>query len=304
MSIPEWGADRPLDEAIVRRAVAEFDPGADLSTLEELGSGWDYDVWALDRRRVARFPRRAEVVDTTRREARFMPRALEALQPAGVRVPEVFAVAEGSETFPHPFLIQRRLWGVPLEALSRSRFSPRLARHLGRTLAAVHGMECEPELLEPPDDYAGDDVAHALEVTSRLDPDLAERIADPLDWLRSDPDPPVPYDGPPVVIHNDLSPEHVRIARNGLTVLGLMDWSDVTLGDPARDFAVLYCWGGAEAVERIVEGYGPVGPEFLDRVRWTARVTALPWLQEVVERGGDTEKHVRWIHAAFDRAGD
>jgi len=299
VTIPEWGADRPLDEGIVRRALAEALPDLKPSTVEPIGSGWDFDTWALGLQRVARFPRRAEVVETTLREARFMPKATAALRPLDIATPEVRALAEPTEAFPYPFLIQRRLWGLPLQALKPGRFSPRLARHLGRCIRAIHDLDCEDGLLEDSTDYADAEIEHALELTDRLDEALADRIAGPLEWLRTGPVGPPSYEGPLAVIHNDLSPEHVRIARNGLTVLGVMDWSDVTRGDPARDFSVLHCWGGRMAVERTLEGYGDHDPGLPERAAWIGRITALPWLQEAAERHGDVDKHIRWIERAF-----
>jgi len=216
VTIPEWGADRPLDEGIVRRALAEALPDLKPSTVEPIGSGWDFDTWALGLQRVARFPRRAEVVETTLREARFMPKATAALRPLDIATPEVRALAEPTEAFPYPFLIQRRLWGLPLQALKPGRFSPRLARHLGRCIRAIHDLDCEDGLLEDSTDYADAEIEHALELTDRLDEALADRIAGPLEWLRTGPVGPPSYEGPLAVIHNDLSPEHVRIARTGL----------------------------------------------------------------------------------------
>ena len=41
----------------------------------------------------------------------------------------------------------------------------------------------------------------------------------------------------------------------GTTVTGLIDFEDVTIGDPAIDFVGIYVTYGMEAVERIRDGY-------------------------------------------------
>src|SRR5690606_13803533 len=48
----------------------------------------------------------------------------------------------------------------------------------------------------------------------------------------------------PAILHADLSPEHVRFDPDAAVLTGVIDWGDVRIGDPARDFIFLYeDWG-------------------------------------------------------------
>ena len=58
-----------------------------------------------------------------------------------------------------------------------------------------------------------------------------------------------------VPVHCDLGCEHILIGEDGTTVTGLIDFEDVTIGDPTIDFVGIYVTYGMEAVERVQESY-------------------------------------------------
>ena len=57
------------------------------------------------------------------------------------------------------------------------------------------------------------------------------------------------------LVHCDLGCEHVLIGDDGTTVTGLIDFEDVTIGDPTIDFVGIFVTYGMEAVERVRDGY-------------------------------------------------
>ena len=57
------------------------------------------------------------------------------------------------------------------------------------------------------------------------------------------------------LVHCDLGCEHILIGEDGTTVTGLIDFEDVTIGDPTIDFVGIYVTYGMEAVERVQESY-------------------------------------------------
>jgi len=65
------------------------------------------------------------------------------------------------------------------------------------------------------------------------------------------------YDGPGVLLHNDLKPAHIfgsaQQGRQRLTAV--IDWGDASIGDPAADIARLSMAGPA-ATAAFLEGYG------------------------------------------------
>ncbi len=53
------------------------------------------------------------------------------------------------------------------------------------------------------------------------------------------------------LVHCDLGCEHILIGDDGTTVSGLIDFEDVTIGDPTIDFVGIFVTFGMEAVERM-----------------------------------------------------
>ena len=57
------------------------------------------------------------------------------------------------------------------------------------------------------------------------------------------------------LVHCDLGCEHILIGEDGTTVTGLIDFEDVTIGDPTIDFVGIFVTYGMEAVESVRDGY-------------------------------------------------
>ncbi len=57
----------------------------------------------------------------------------------------------------------------------------------------------------------------------------------------------------PKLIHQDLSGEHIFCEQDVLT--GVIDWGDVTIGDPTIDFVGLHHVGGKAFVEQVLMRY-------------------------------------------------
>ena len=57
------------------------------------------------------------------------------------------------------------------------------------------------------------------------------------------------------VVHCDLGCEHILIGDDGTTVTGLIDFEDVTIGDPTIDFVGIFVTYGLEAVEKVKDSY-------------------------------------------------
>jgi aminoglycoside 2''-phosphotransferase len=96
----------------------------------------------------------------------------------------------------------------------------------------------------------------------------------------------------PTLIHRDLNDDHILYdpARGAIT--GIIDWGDVSIGDPAMDFAYPLKTYGPEFVSALFAGYqGEWDATFQERMRFY--IAIMP-LQEVLYGllEGD-ESHVR-----------
>lgn len=205
--------------------------GLDAADVVEIEEGWDSLVLEVDGEWIVRVPRRAEVQESMRTEARL----LGALAPAlTVPVPQFEVVEDDDDVF---YVAYRKLGGEPLREAGVS-----LAGDLGRFLAALHSFSATGVNLPPQHDYAVPFLRDVLPLLGRGERRRAEAMFED----RSSTSDAVP-------LHGDLGPSH--ILNDGVRVTGVIDWSDACLGDPALDFAWLLHGTGEEFATRLLDTY-------------------------------------------------
>jgi aminoglycoside phosphotransferase (APT) family kinase protein len=74
-----------------------------------------------------------------------------------------------------------------------------------------------------------------------------------------------PTDVEPTWIHGDLHPRNILVDRGRLSAV--IDWGDVTRGDPATDLAAIWMLFPPRAHRQAVAAYGPLSPATLRRAR-------------------------------------
>jgi aminoglycoside phosphotransferase (APT) family kinase protein len=86
--------------------------------------------------------------------------------------------------------------------------------------------------------------------------------------------------------HNDLAAEHILCDPIAGTVTGVIDWSDIAIGDPAADFAGMFHWGGEALVARVLAHYdGTVDDTLVVRARFMAACRGVADVRFGVETG-------------------
>ena len=106
------------------------------------------------------------------------------------------------------------------------------------------------------------------------------------------------------LLHSDLKPEHVLV--DGGRVTGVLDWGDISLGDPDFDLAVIGIFFGSELLDRLLAHLPDRDPELVrDKARF---FTTLRWLQDIrydVDHGdaGATREGVERLREHLRAAG-
>jgi aminoglycoside phosphotransferase (APT) family kinase protein len=216
------------------------------SPLVEVDAGWDYKVLIVDDAWVMRWPRHQLAIEEIEQEVELLP-VLAPLLP--VEVPQFEYVSR------EPWLVAYRLIrGDPLIAED-----PEGVRAF---LAALHAVDVEnlparrPDWLEMYREQADE---FRRVVLPLLDPDerprgealLAE--VETLTGFR------------PALTHSDLGPEHLLV--RGERLVGVIDWGDARIGDPAIDYAWLLeepfpDWDVDDELRRRAGIYHRLGPWF------------------------------------------
>ena len=199
-----------------------------------------------------RLPRRPDVARRLAVEARLMPRLAPRLALA-VPVPE--PLGTDPERFRHPL--------VPGRPVHVDRLTADDGRRLGEFLRALH--DSPPSVWEGTgigDD--GERLGVLAEMEQRVVPLLPVDLqragrallarARDASHLR-------------VLRHGDLGPAHLLATDDGLC--GVIDWTDVALGDPALDLAWTVHRTRAQFADALATAYGATGEELARGADWS-----------------------------------
>ncbi|MEV0132387.1 aminoglycoside phosphotransferase family protein [Dactylosporangium sp. NPDC050688] len=200
--------------------------------LRLAASGWDNAVFRLGSSWSVRLPRRAVAVPLLVNEQCWLPH-LAALLPVPVPVP--VAVGAPAGAYPWPWSINPWLPGRPAGTVPVPRRAA-FAADLACCLAALH-VPAPPSA--PGNAFRGVPLAsRAAAVRQRLDTlAAADRAGLHRVWSEALAAP--PWTGPPVWLHADSHPANLLVGDDG-RLAALIDFGDLTAGDPATDLAAAW----------------------------------------------------------------
>lgn len=225
-------AEIAIDEAMVRALLREQHPDLAHLSLTSVGEGWDNHLFRLGDELAVRMPRRAVAVALIENEQRWLPLLSTRLPLA---VPAVRRIGRPGCGFPWPWSITSWLPGRP--ALSSPLRDPSAsALRLGQFVRALHHYAPKEA---PHNPWRGVPLsartemlrAHIEQVSTRVDSiavlELWDRCLSTGAWP-----------GPPVWIHGDLHPGNLLVDDGRLSAV--VDFGDLSAGDPATDLAVMW----------------------------------------------------------------
>jgi aminoglycoside phosphotransferase (APT) family kinase protein len=237
-------ADVDISADLVRQLLASQHPDLARLPVEFLANGWDNALFRLGTELVVRMPRRQLGATIIEHEQRWLP-SLAPRLPLPIPYPE--RTGHSALGYPYPWSVVPYIPGAPAAAAEPEDLDlPDVAAAVGGFLGALH-------VLAPPD--APVNPVRGLPLATRapsfvtnlglldgvVDRDLVLRS-----WESALAAP--GYDGPPRWLHGDLHPANILVL-NG-QVSGVIDFGDITSGDPATDLAVAWMllpatWHGA-----------------------------------------------------------
>jgi aminoglycoside phosphotransferase (APT) family kinase protein len=228
-------ADVEVSADLVRRLLADQHPDLARLPVEFLANGWDNELYRVGDGLIARLPRRAPGAQIIKNEQRWLPRLAPRL-PLPIPYPERTGVP--ALGYPYSWSVVPYLPGVP--AAQANSFDPAgAAAALGGFLGALHvpapaDAPANPFRGGPLAERAGNFATNLALLTGRagqvrVDPDAVLRVWDAVLAAPG-------YDGPPLWLHGDLHPANVLV--NDGQVSGVIDFGDITAGDPASDLSV------------------------------------------------------------------
>lgn len=289
---PPWSAERVVDPALARALVGEQFPALAPQVVAPLGHGFDNTAYLVDDAWVFRFPRRAVGAPLILREASVLPTLAQRV-PLPIPVPE--HVGRASARFPWPFAGYRVLAGTTACAAGLTEAQRMAAAApLGGFLAALHAF---PVNRARPLGVIGDELGRvdvlartvkakatlaALQRLGLVDAAMVQRCEAVMQATPVNAQRPIPR-----LVHGDLYARHVLVDAQGAPV-GVIDWGDIHLGDPAVDLALGYGFFPPDARDEFFAAYGAIDRATRELARFRALYHGAAALQFATEIGDAT----------------
>jgi aminoglycoside phosphotransferase (APT) family kinase protein len=230
------GARPPADVSIDRSLVIALlqEQHTDLAhlPLTEIGAGWDNQLFRLGDALAVRLPRRAASAASIEQEQRWLPRLAPRLP---VPVPVPLRIGRPGSGFPWSWSVVPWFAGESVLLATPQDPEP-LAAALGQFLRALH---------QPAPDDAPHNPWRGVPLATRTTKvrEQVRQLHGLVDgfavlglWEHVVSAPSWP--GPPMWIHGDLHPGNLLISGGRLSAV--IDFGDLTAGDPATDLAVIW----------------------------------------------------------------
>jgi len=237
------------------RRIEADQAGLAIRSVRHLGEGWTAHAYLVNDEFVFRVPKRAEHWAEIEREIAFLNYAADLLP---LPVPRYITVVPVSSATPHGYAVSRYLRGCPLDVAALSPERQAAAAHtLGDFLRVMHSLEPPAEMAArlPHENARLQAEEYYERVTREIAPKLTTAEAQAViacfeEYLTT----PANFAFRPVVLHADLSCDHILMESG--SIVGLIDFGDVSWGDPDYDFMYLFAEIGWDFVHRIARAYG------------------------------------------------
>jgi aminoglycoside 2''-phosphotransferase len=220
-----------------------------------IGEGWCFHSYLVNDQLVFRFPKSRGQWDELDREIKFLDFAADKFP---LQVPQYEHIARTSAGAPFGYAVYRYVLGkgMTLDGLTE-RHRAAVAEELAGFLFALHNLHPGLELsnMLPQEDAHLVSEQYFTAAQEKILPGLSQLEAQTLRHLFesflgiTD-----NFSFRPTVLHADFSSDHILL-KNG-SVHGVLDFGDVSWGDPDYDFMYLFLECGETFVEEVAKRYG------------------------------------------------
>lgn len=261
-------------------------PDLPVRSVQPFGHGRANVVFLVDQSLLFRFPRTERAAASTRKEIALLP----ALASAGLPVPTPdfrYPAPAGALDHPWPFAGYTLLPGTPAANLAHGQLAASVPGAVGDFLTALHRFPIERATALGVPGGAPQQWRAAYETWYRetrpliwpyLHARQQQAVAGFIEaFLGNDRH----FRFKPVLLHHDLSADHLLIDPATGEVSGIIDFEDAIVGDPCFDLIGVISLGAG-----VLDHYrGPIDPGFFERMRFYNRLWSLHELRYGAETG-------------------
>ncbi len=226
--------------------------GVVIDSMKEIGEGWGSRGYLVNGQLVYKLAKKAGAVDEMLLEASVLRKLLGMLP---IVTPRSIGVYPDSRAWPDGFAVQTFVSGRPIHEVENWD-RQWLAERIGESLRILHTLSTDlPGNVQAPPTCLRNEANELLdEVLARI---AAQRSTAYVRFLHREArrvlghDAYFQYDG--CLLHNDMHNGHLLIDGD---VVAVIDWGDVCIGDPDRDFLMLYGEQGPDFAVDCARVYG------------------------------------------------
>lgn len=286
-------AEAEISPALVNRLLAQQNPALAGLPIALLAHGWDNVTFRLGSELVVRLPRRELAAGLIANEARWLP-SLAPRLPLATPVP-VFH-GHPAEGYPWEWLIAPLLPGQPASTASEVDFAT-CARQLGEFFAALHQPAPEQAPVNP---FRGGSLADRDRSTQeRIEMLAGEADTHALDEIWERALSTQRHHGPALWLHGDAHAGNLLVLEGAIS--GVIDFGDITAGDPATDLAIAWIFLPAEHRGAFWSSYGVTGPDLVMRSRGWALSLGTAYVTHSADNPEMRAMGERTLEAVLDR---
>jgi aminoglycoside phosphotransferase (APT) family kinase protein len=224
-------AEFVIDRELVAGLLADQHPDLAHLPLRMVEAGWDNALFRLGDRQAIRLPRRAAAAPLIVHEQRWLPQLAERLT---LPIPAPSRIGTPARGYPWHWSVVPWLSGGPAD-----QHEPDVAQ--ARPFAAfLRSLHVPAPADAPANPFRGvplwqraavveERMRRLAGATDLITPRLRQIWQEALH---------APLDVSPTWLHGDLHPRNVLVRRGAIS--GIVDWGDITAGDPATDLAALW----------------------------------------------------------------
>jgi aminoglycoside phosphotransferase (APT) family kinase protein len=263
-------AEVDVSVELVRQLLAEQHPDLAGLALRVLANGWDNMVCTVGPDLLVRLPRRALAAELVAHEQRWLPVLAPRLP---LPIPAPVRVGQPAGRYPWKWSVVPFLPGR-VAALAAPDDLALAAVALGEFLAALHAP-APPEA--PANPFRGGPLAdRAGRVTENLGLIASGAEADAASAIWETAVAAAPWAGPPAWVHGDLHPANILVSAGRISAV--IDFGDLTSGDPANDLSVAWMLFPAKQRAIFWQAYGHADDDTQARARGWALSLVLVFL--------------------------
>lgn len=270
-----------MDEILAASLVKE-QFGLTITSIHNLGPGWDNDAFQINDEYVFRFPRRQSAIDSILRESAILPQLAHQLP---YPIPNEIFSGQPTHEYPMPFQGYRHIPGLSSSQLTLSMDQRRQqAQELAHFLKKLHSIPIKPDwkhLLPIGENRLSGSFRHCM---TRMESKighlthmqvLSSQVKfESIIALAQSITPPNHLES---LVHGDLHSRHIIIDDGKLS--GIIDWGDMHIGDPAIDLAFAYYYLPKNAHESFIDKYGSIDESMWLRAKMWALYKAISILE-------------------------